>query len=87
MKYKITAVNTNNNEVIEFELEKIDDKLAYYDANLEKYVHPQEVADNVIREVNNNLVLVNSPIHAMEVGEEAEFNQSMTFNISIVCEE
>ena len=90
MKYKIIATNTHKNEVTEYYLEDItgEGDFRYFDEALGEYVHPQEVADNLIREVNDNVILANSPIRYLKPGDEADFNQSsMTFDIHIVCEE
>lgn len=86
MVYKIDVVNKNNGDNFSFELEKKDGKLVYFDANLNEYVHPQEVADNMIREVNNNVILVNSPIHYLKQGESGKLDTSITFDITITYE-
>ena len=44
-----------------------------------------EVADNKIREVNNNLILHGSPIYTIKSG-QSETLDAMTFNIEITAE-
>ncbi|WP_405272583.1 hypothetical protein [Methanobrevibacter sp.] len=86
MIYKIKAVNTKNGDVIEYDLKRVGpDDFAYFDEELGKDVHPQEVADNVIREVNNNLFLVTSPLRSIKPGETKEYNKALTFDITITC--
>ncbi len=82
MRYKIIANNTHKNEITEFYLDLVDGEMRYYDEALGEYSHPQEVADNLIREVCDNIILANSPIRYLKPGDEADFNQqSMTFDI------
>ena len=45
----------------------------------------QEVADNKVREVNNNLILQGSPLYTIKSGESAEI-EAMTFDIEINAE-
>ena len=86
MIYKIKAVNTKNNDVIEYELKRVGpDAFAYYDEELEKDVHPQEVAHNIIREINNHLMLIGSPLRYIKPGETKEYNKPMTFDITVTC--
>jgi hypothetical protein len=84
MKFKISAVNTKNGEKLEYELEGDSvQTFRYYDENTGEFVHPKEVPNNVMREINNNLMLNDSPIFTItEVGKKATM-KAMTFEIEI----
>ena len=60
-------------EVISFALEGNADAGFTYEGT-----HMQEVADNKIREVNNGLILLGSPIYTIKPG-ETEVIENMTF--------
>ena len=45
----------------------------------------QEVANNKIREVNNNLILLGSPLYTIKSG-QSEIIEAMTFDIEIKAE-
>ena len=76
----IKATNKINGEVISYKLEGDADAGFTYDGT-----HMQEVADNKIREVNNNLILLGSPIYTIKSGETAAI-EAMTFDIEIAAE-
>ncbi len=81
MKYQIVAKNKNNGKVIEYEIEgNPTDGYTY------KGVPIADVADNVIREINNNLLLPFSPINTVTAGHTVEQDTSMTFDIKITAE-
>ncbi len=80
MIVKVKATNKHNGEVIEYELE--GDASAGF---LYEGTHMQEVADNKIREVNNNLILKDSPIYTIKSGESAQL-EAMSFDIEINAE-
>lgn len=84
MKVKVTAVNTKNpSEKFEYELEgESVDSFRYFDEAEGKLFHPKEVLDNKMREINNNLMLNDSPIFTIKVGEKATV-KAMTFDIEI----
>ena len=84
MKFKISALNTKNGEKLEYELEGDSvQTFKYYDEDIGEFVHPKEVANNVMREINNNLMLNDSPIFTInEVGKKATM-KAMTFEIEI----
>lgn len=85
MKFKITAVNTKNpSEKFEYELEgESVDSFKYFDEAEGKFFHPKEVLNNKMREINNNLMLNDSPIFTIKkVGEKANI-KAMTFDIEI----
>lgn len=83
MIYKIKASNTKNNNVIEYELEgNAAEGFTYFDKEMGKAYHIQEVRDNIIREINNNIILHNSPIYALDSGDKCEL-EAMTFKIEI----
>lgn len=84
MKFKVSAVNTKNGEKLEYELEGDSvQTFKYYDEATGEFVHPKEVANNVMREINNNLMLNDSPIFTInEVGKKATM-KAMTFEIEI----
>ena len=74
MKFKITAVNTKNpSEKFEYELEgESVDSFKYFDEAEGKFFHPKEVLNNKMREINNNLMLNDSPIFTIKkAGEKA----------------
>ena len=48
-------------------------------------IHMQEVADNKIREVNNNLILRDSPLYTIKSG-ESETIEALSFIIEITAE-
>ncbi len=88
MIYKIKAVNTNNNNVYEFELKRVGpDDFAYFDEELGEDVHPNEIADNIIREICNSLMLVGSPLRYIQPGQTEQYNKHVTFDITVTCEE
>ena len=80
MILKIKATNKSNGEVIAYELEGDSAKGFTYEGT-----HMQEVADNKIREVNNNLILLGSPIYTIKAGESAAI-EAMSFDIEINAE-
>lgn len=80
MILKIKATNKHNGEVIEYELE--GDSAAGF---LYEGTHMQEVADNKIREVNNSLILLDSPIYTIQSGESATI-EAMSFVIDVKAE-
>ena len=77
MILKIKATNKNSGELIKYELEGDNDA-----GFLCGEVHMQEVADNKIREVNNNLILKGSPIYTIKSG-QTETLEAMSFNIEV----
>ena len=77
MILKIKATNKNSGDVIEYELEGDSDAGFLCDG-----VHMQEVADNKIREVNNNLILKGSPIYTIKSG-QTETLEAMSFTIEV----
>ncbi|WP_405294684.1 hypothetical protein [Methanobrevibacter sp.] len=79
MILKIKATNKNSGEIISYELEGDSDAGFTYEGT-----HMQEVADNKIREVNNNLILLGSPIYTIKSG-ETETIEAMTFDIEITA--
>ena len=79
MILKIKATNKNSGEVISYDLEGDSDSGFTYEGT-----HMQEVADNKIREVNNNLIVLGSPIHSIKSG-QSETIESMTFTIEITA--
>ena len=88
MIYKIKAINTHNSDVFEFELKRVGpDDFAYYDEALGEDVHPNEIADNIIREICNSLMMVGSPLRYIKPGETMEHNTHVTFDITVTCEE
>ena len=80
MILKIKATNKANGEVIAYELEGDSAAGFTYEGT-----HMQEVADNKIREVNNNLILLGSPIYTIKAGESAAI-EAMSFDIEINAE-
>lgn len=79
MILKIKATNKNSGEVISYDLEGDADAGFTYEGT-----HMQEVADNKIREVNNNLILLGSPIYTIKSG-QSETVEAMTFTIEITA--
>lgn len=79
MILKIKATNKNSGEVISYDLEGDADAGFTYEGT-----HMQEVADNKIREVNNNLILLGSPIYTIKSG-QSEIVEAMTFTIEITA--
>ena len=80
MIINVKANNKKSGEVISYALEGNADAGFLYEGT-----HMQEVADNKIREVNNNLILLGSPIYTIKSGETATIN-NMTFDIEIKAE-
>ena len=80
MILKVKAINKKTGEVIEYELEGDSDAGFLYEGT-----HMQEVSDNKIREVNNNLILLGSPIYTIKAGETANVD-AMTFDIEVKAE-
>lgn len=80
MILKVKATNKNSGNITEYELEGDSAAGFFYDG-----VHMQEVADNIIREINNNLILQDSPIYTIQAGESASL-EAMSFNIEIKAE-
>lgn len=79
MILKIKATNKKSGEEISYNLEGDSDAGFTYEGT-----HMQEVTDNKIREVNNNLILLGSPIHTIKSGESKTI-ESMTFSIEITA--
>ena len=79
MKFKITAVNTKNpSEKFEYELEgESVDSFKYFDEAEGK------VLNNKMREINNNLMLNDSPIFTIKKAGEKANIKAMTFDIEI----
>ena len=77
MILKIKATNKNSGEVIEYEFEGGNATGFLCDR-----VHMQEVTDNKIREVNNNLILKESPIYTIKSG-ETEHLKAISFTIEV----
>ena len=75
----VKATNKNSGEVISYKLEGDSDAGFTYEGT-----HMQEVADNKIREVNNNLILLGSPIYTIKSGESKTI-EAMTFTIEITA--
>ena len=80
MIVNVKATNKINGEVISYKLEGDSTSGFFYEGT-----HMQEVADNKIREVNNNLILQGSPIYTIKSGESATID-NMTFDIEINAE-
>ena len=79
MKFKITAVNTKNPS------EKFEsvDSFKYFDEAEGKFFHTKEVLNNKMREINNNLMLNDSPIFTIKKAGEKANIKAMTFDIEI----
>lgn len=80
MILNIKATNKKSGEVISFALEGNADAGFTYEGT-----HMQEVADNKIREVNNGLILLGSPIYTIKPGENQTI-ENMTFVTEISAE-
>ena len=80
MIVNVKATNKINGEVISYKLEGDGASGFLYEGT-----HMQEVADNKIREVNNNLILQGSPLYTIKSGENAAI-EAMTFDIEINAE-
>ena len=80
MIVNVKATNKNSGEVISYALEGDRDAGFTYEGT-----HMQEVTDNKIREVNNNLFLLGSPIYTIKSG-QSEIIEAMTFTIEISAE-
>lgn len=80
MIVNVKATNKINGEVISYKLEG-----QAVGGFLCDGTHMQEVADNKIREVNNNLILQGSPLYTIKSGESATI-EAMTFDIEINAE-
>ena len=82
MKFKITAVNTKNpSEKFEYELEgESVDSFKYFDEAEGKFFHPKEVLNNKMREINNNLMLNDSPIFTIKkLMNHKDINQTLRY--------
>ena len=80
MIVNVKATNKNSGEVISFALEGDRDAGFTYEGT-----HMQEVTDNKIREVNNNLILMGSPLYTIKSGQSEKID-AMTFDIEITAE-
>ncbi len=80
MIVNVKATNKRSGEVISYQLEGDSAQGFTYEGT-----HMQEVADNQIREVNNNLILHDSPLYTIKSGESAE-KESLSFKIEITAE-
>ena len=80
MIVNVKATNKNSGEVISYKLESESNTCFTYEGT-----HMQEVADNKIREVNNNLILLGSPLYTIKSGQSEKID-SMTFDIEITAE-
>ena len=80
MIVNVKATNKNSGEVISYQLEGDSAQGFQYEGT-----HMQEVADNKIREVNNNLILHDSPLYTIKSGESAAI-ESLSFTIEITAE-
>ncbi|MBE6508381.1 MAG: hypothetical protein E7Z77_03090 [Methanobrevibacter sp.] len=80
MIVNVKATNKVNGEVTSYKLEGNGDEGFLYEGT-----HMQEVADNIIREINNNLILLGSPIYTIKPGESAAI-EAKTFDIEINAE-
>ena len=80
MILNVKATNKKSGEVISFPLEGNADAGFTYEGT-----HMQEVADNKIREVNNGLILLGSPLYTIKAG-ETEIIENMTFVTEITAE-
>lgn len=76
----VKATNKISGEVISYKLEGDSDAGFTYEGT-----HMQEVADNKIREVNNSLILLGSPLYTIKSGQSANID-AMTFDIEITAE-
>ena len=80
MILNVKATNTKTGEVISYALEGDADSGFTYEGT-----HMQEVADNKIREVNDTLILLGSPIYTIKSGETATVDH-ITFDIEVTAE-
>lgn len=80
MIVNVKATNKRSGEVISYQLEGDSAQGFTYEGT-----HMQEVADNQIREVNNNLILHDSPLYTIKSGESTE-KESLSFKIEITAE-
>lgn len=80
MIVNVKATNKNSGEIVSYQLEGDSSQGFLYDGT-----HMQEVADNKIREINNNLILRDSPIYTLKPGESAKLD-ALSFNIEITAE-
>lgn len=80
MIVNVKATNKKSGEEISFKLEGDADAGFLYEGT-----HMQEVADNKIREVNNGLILLGSPLYTIKSG-ESETIENMTFVTEITAE-
>ena len=80
MIVNVNATNKINGEVTTYKLEGDGAEGFLYEGT-----HMQEVADNIIREINNNLILLGSPIYTIKPGECAAI-EAKTFDIEIDAE-
>ena len=80
MIVNVKATNKINGEVISYKLEGDSTSGFLCDGT-----HMQEVADNKIREVNNNLILQGSPLYTIKSGETATVDH-ITFDIEVTAE-
>lgn len=80
MIVNVKATNKNSGEVISYQLEGDSAQGFTYEGT-----HMQEVADNKIREVNNNLILHDSPLYTIKSGESAAI-EALSFKIEITAE-
>jgi 3D (Asp-Asp-Asp) domain-containing protein len=80
MILNVKATNTKTGEVISYALEGNADEGFTYEGT-----HMQEVADNKIREVNDTLILLGSPIYTIKSGETATVDH-ITFDIEVTAE-
>ena len=75
----VKATNKNTGEVISYKLEGEQHAAFTYEGT-----HMQEVAENKIREVNNILILRDSPIYTMRAC-ETKTVENMTFIIEVTA--
>ena len=80
MIVNVKATNKINGEVTTYKLEGDGAEGFLYEGT-----HMQEVADNIIREINNNLILLGSPIYTIKAG-ETETIENMTFITEVTAE-
>ena len=80
MIVNVKATNKISGEVISYALEGDRDAGFTYEGT-----HMQEVADNKIREVNNSLILLGSPLYTIKSGETAAI-EAKSFDIEITAE-
>lgn len=80
MIVNVKATNKNSGETFSYQLEGDESQGFLCDG-----IHMQEVADNKIREINNNLILLDSPLYTIKSGESATI-EAMSFTIEINAE-